>query len=142
MIAEVNALVLDNHRSPVEEIRRSLDISVGTTHTIMRQYLNFRKLSAQWAPHQLTSERHNIQLALSLNHLQRYMEEYGVLSQIVSVDETWSQHFEPESKRQSKQWKRSTSTPSKKPNAVHASSGKVMISCFSLTTKAHCFSRS
>ncbi|GFV70458.1 uncharacterized protein TNCV_4798771 [Trichonephila clavipes] len=35
MIAEVNVLVLDNHRTTLDEIHRLLGISVGTTHTIM-----------------------------------------------------------------------------------------------------------
>ncbi|GFW92757.1 histone-lysine N-methyltransferase SETMAR [Trichonephila clavipes] len=71
------------------EIHRLLDISVGTTHTIMRQHLNFRKICAQGAPHQLTTEPRNTRMVLSLSHLQRYHEEeYDFLSQIVTGDET------------------------------------------------------
>ncbi|GFU51246.1 histone-lysine N-methyltransferase SETMAR [Trichonephila clavipes] len=82
MIAEVNAL--DNHRIIVDEINRLLGISVGTTHTIMHQYLNFRKICAHWVPHQLTVKQRNPRMALSLSHLQRYHEEEnGFLSQIV-----------------------------------------------------------
>ncbi|GFV94363.1 hypothetical protein TNCV_2268171 [Trichonephila clavipes] len=54
------------------------------------------------------------------------------LSQIVTGDETWGHHFEPESKRQSKHRKRATSPPPKKLEAVHTSSGKVMIPFFFL----------
>ncbi|GFS65237.1 histone-lysine N-methyltransferase SETMAR [Trichonephila clavipes] len=79
MIAEVNALVLDNHRITVYEIHR---------------------------------------------------EKYGFLSQIVTGDETLCHPFEPESKRQSKQWKRATSSLPKKPKVIHTSSGKVMMSFF------------
>ncbi|GFW69978.1 hypothetical protein TNCV_1404311 [Trichonephila clavipes] len=39
-------------------------------------------------------------------------------------------HFEPESKGQSKQWKRATSPPPKESKAVYSSSGKVMMSFF------------
>ncbi|GFX57151.1 histone-lysine N-methyltransferase SETMAR [Trichonephila clavipes] len=39
-------------------------------------------------------------------------------------------HFEPESKRQSKQWKRATSPPSKNSKAMHTNSGKVVMSFF------------
>ncbi|GFR15040.1 retrovirus-related Pol polyprotein from transposon opus [Trichonephila clavata] len=48
MIAEVNAFVLDNRRITVEEIHRLQGNSVGTTHNIMDQHLNFRKICAQW----------------------------------------------------------------------------------------------
>ncbi|GFV51324.1 uncharacterized protein TNCV_3615221 [Trichonephila clavipes] len=57
MIAEVNALVLDNHRITIDEIHRLLGISVGTTHTIMHQHLNFRKNCAQCVPTQLTTKQ-------------------------------------------------------------------------------------
>ncbi|GFV34797.1 disintegrin and metalloproteinase domain-containing protein 10 [Trichonephila clavipes] len=90
-------LVLDNRRITMSEIHRLLGISVGgTTHTIMHQHLNFRKICAQWVPNQLTAEQRNTRMALSLSHLQRYHEEeYDFLSQIVTGDETWGHHFEP-----------------------------------------------
>ncbi|GFU00317.1 mariner Mos1 transposase [Trichonephila clavipes] len=60
-------------------------------------------------------------MALSLSHLQHYHEEeYGFLPQIVTGDETWCHHFEPERKH----WKRTTSPPLEK----HIISGKVMMS--------------
>ncbi|GFU11572.1 histone-lysine N-methyltransferase SETMAR [Trichonephila clavipes] len=137
MIAEVNALVLDNRRITMDEIHRLLGISVGTTYTIMHQHLNFRKICAQWIPNQLTTEQRNTRMAQSLSHLQRYHEaEYDFLLQIVTGDETWNHRFEPESKRQSKQLKRATSLPPKKSKAVHTSSGKVMMSFF-VTTRAY-----
>ncbi|GFQ80360.1 uncharacterized protein TNCT_316101, partial [Trichonephila clavata] len=81
----------------------------------MHQHLNFRKICAQWVSHQLTAEQCNTRMTLPLGHLQHYPEqEYGFLSQIVTGDETRRHHFEPESKRQSKKWKRVTSPPPKK----------------------------
>ncbi|GFU28880.1 uncharacterized protein TNCV_470151 [Trichonephila clavipes] len=94
IIAEVNALVLDNRRITMDEIHRLLGIREGTTHTIMHQDLNFRKICAQWVPNQLTAEQHNNRITLSLSHLQRYHEEeYGFLLQIDTGDDTWGHHF-------------------------------------------------
>ncbi|GBL96877.1 hypothetical protein AVEN_173081-1 [Araneus ventricosus] len=87
IIAEVHDLVLNNRGVTVDEIHRLLGISVGTTHTIMHQHLKFRKICAQWVPHQLTAEQCNNRMALSLSHLQSYREEeYGFLSHIVTGD--------------------------------------------------------
>ncbi|GFW48182.1 histone-lysine N-methyltransferase SETMAR [Trichonephila clavipes] len=86
---------------------------------------------------QLTAEQRNTWNVLSLSHLQLYHEEeYGFPSQIVTGDETWGHHFEPESKRQSKQWKRASSPPPKKSKVTHTSPGKVMMS-FLFTTRAY-----
>ncbi|GFX09467.1 mariner Mos1 transposase [Trichonephila clavipes] len=61
-------------------------------------------------------------MTLSLSHLQRCPEKECVfLSQIVPFDKTRCFHFEPESKRQNKQWKRATSSPPKKSKTVHTS---------------------
>ncbi|GFS70401.1 hypothetical protein TNCV_4182321 [Trichonephila clavipes] len=57
-----------NHRG-----HQLLDISGGTTPTVMHQHLNFRKISAQLVPHQLTTEQCNTRMALSLSYLQRYI---------------------------------------------------------------------
>ena len=127
----MNALVFDNTKITVDEIHRLLVIGVGTTYNIMHQYLNFRKICAQRVPYQLTAEQRNARMALSLSHLQRYHEEeYRFLSHIVTGDETWCHNFEPESKRQRKQWKRATYHLQKKSKAVHTSSSKVMMTFF------------
>ncbi|GFW39922.1 mariner Mos1 transposase [Trichonephila clavipes] len=74
-------------------------------------------------------------MALYWSHLQCYHEEkYGFRSQIITDDEPWCLHFEPESKRQSKQWKRLTLPPPKKSKAVHTSPGILMMS-FSFVSK-------
>ncbi|GFX64623.1 uncharacterized protein TNCV_1671591 [Trichonephila clavipes] len=103
----------------------------------MHYTVNFRKIYAQLIPSQLTAEQRNTWNVLSLSHLQLYHEEeYGFPSQIVTGDETWGHHFEPESKRQSKQWKRASSPPPKKSKVTHTSPGKVMMS-FLFTTRAY-----
>ncbi|GBM30484.1 hypothetical protein AVEN_237707-1 [Araneus ventricosus] len=85
MIAEVHDLVMNNHRVTVDEIHRLLGISVGTTHTIMHQHLKFRKICAQWVPHQLTAEQRNNRMALSFSHLQRYMRRNTAFCLILSL---------------------------------------------------------
>ncbi|GFU97301.1 histone-lysine N-methyltransferase SETMAR [Trichonephila clavipes] len=111
----------------MDVIHQLLGVIVGITHTIVHQYLNFWKICAQWVPRHLTVEQRNTRRALSLSHVQRYHEEdYGFLFQIVTGDETWGYHFEPESKH----CKCATSPPPKKSKAVRTSSGKDVMSFF------------
>ena len=51
------------------------------------------------------------------------------LKRIVTGDETWIHHYDPESKQQSMQWKHATS-PSPRKFKVQASAGKVMCTIF------------
>ncbi|GFU69997.1 histone-lysine N-methyltransferase SETMAR [Trichonephila clavipes] len=111
------------------------DARPGQAHRV-----NTPEMIAEWVSNQLTTEQRYTRIALSLSHLQRYHEqEYGFMWQIVIVDKTCCHHFEPESKRQSMQWKRAISSPPKKSKTVHTSSGKVMMSSF-FTTRAYLLS--
>jgi hypothetical protein len=51
------------------------------------------------------------------------------LQRIVTADETWVHHYEPESKAQIMAWKRQTSPVAKKFKS-QPSAGKIMLTCF------------
>ncbi|PNF29904.1 hypothetical protein B7P43_G07269, partial [Cryptotermes secundus] len=114
-----------------EEISFLVGISHGSVHAIVTKHLLYRKICAQWVQRQLMEEQNTQRMAVSLGHLQRYHEEeYAFLSLIATGDETWCHYFEPESKRQSQQWKHVNSPPPKKSKALHTSSDKVMMTFF------------
>ena len=54
---------------------------------------------------------------------------YLFLKRIVTGDETWIHHYDPQSKQQSMQWKH-TSSPSSRKFNVQASAGKIMCIIF------------
>ena len=66
----------------------------------------------------------------SLDNLQRYKTEgEAMLERIVTGDEIWVHHYQPESKQASRQWKHKESpTPTK--FKVVPSASKVMITVF------------
>lgn len=80
------------------------------------------------------TEREISLMAHFLDHWQPYArEENESLTQMVTGDKTWCHHFELESKQQSLQWRYRKSSPPRKCNAIHTSSGKVKLWCLSLT---------
>jgi hypothetical protein len=67
----------------------------------------------------------------------RYHDGHDMLARIVTGDDkSWVQHYQPERKRASTQWKHSAS-PAKKKFKVIPSSRKVMLTVFGIT-KAYC----
>jgi len=50
-------------------------------------------------------------------------------ARLVTMDETWFYHYDPETKQQSMEWRHSGS-PHPKKSRVHKSSGKVLASIF------------
>ncbi len=84
--------------------------SLGTIHEIIRNCLGFKKLCALWVPKMLTDDHITARMGLCLQFLQRYaIEEEEFLDRIVTWDETWVSHVNPETKQQSTQWKHTTS---------------------------------
>jgi len=68
---------------------------------------------ARWVPKMLTEEHKKQRVACALTFLMHYHKEGdGMLSHIMTGDETWVSHITPESKQQLLHWKR-TGSPKK-----------------------------
>ncbi|XP_042150143.1 histone-lysine N-methyltransferase SETMAR-like, partial [Ixodes scapularis] len=129
VIESVNDLIQSDRRVTEDGIARTLSLSVGTAHKIVHDDLGYSKVSSRWVPKMLTAEHKQRRVKLSQQCLSRY-EKDGVefLKKIATSDETWVWHFEPESKRQSMEWKHAGS-PVKKFKSQR-STRKVMFNVF------------
>ena len=98
-------LIGENRIITVEEFAGRLNVSVGSACSLIHDSLKFSKVCARWVPKELTEERKRKHLDVCSRHLARYREDGdNFLHQIVTGDETWIHHYEPESKRQTMQW--------------------------------------
>jgi len=125
---QAREMVLANRRVAIYEVACSLQISHGSAYQIIHDELGFHKLCARWVPRELTTEHKRKRVEICQHLLDRYNNEgEEVLSRIVTGDETWVHHYEPESKRQSLEWKH-LGSPAKKKFKTQPSAGKVMLS--------------
>jgi histone-lysine N-methyltransferase SETMAR len=70
-----------------------------------------------------------MRLDICSRHLVRYREEGdNFLQRIVTGDETWVHHYQPETKRKSMQWKHPSSAATK--FKTQPSAGKLMLTIF------------
>lgn len=130
MIERVERVVLGDRRMTVEQIASSVGISVGSVHTILHDDLKMRKVSSRWVPRMLTDDHKAARVACCQAMLTRNEGMNGTFfSSIVTMDETWMPFFNPETKRQSAQWKHTDSPPPKK-FRVSASVEKMMVAMF------------
>jgi hypothetical protein len=98
----------------------------------MRGRLKFRKVCTRWVPRELKDQEKMNWMGLALQHFLRYADERektSMLNRIVTGDESWVLHYQPESKHASVQWKH-PSSPSAKKFKVVPSAGKVMLTVF------------
>ena len=114
-VQAVEDLIKSDRRVTLDEIATKLDISHGTVYAIVREKLHFSKVSCRWVPKMLTDDHKMQRLMASRASLRRYRKEGDAfLSRIVTTDETWVFHYEPESKRRSMEWKHVSSPVKKK----------------------------
>ena len=128
-VQAVEDLIKSDRRVTLDEIATKLDISHGTVYAIVREKLHFSKVSCRWVPKMLTDDHKMQRLMASRASLRRYKKGDAFLSRIVTTDETWVFHYEPESKRRSMEWKH-VSSPVKKKFKSQKSLRKVMLTVF------------
>ena len=129
VVVAVEKLIMQDRRITVNEITAAMGISHGTAHTILHEKLNMNKVSARWVPRQLTLQHKNNRLDMCASLLTRQGQDTNFISKIVTMDESWFPLFNPETKRQSAQWKHLTSPPPQK-FRVQPSNEKIMYAIF------------
>lgn len=129
MTQKVEAMVLEDRRMKVSTIGTTLGISEPSVITILHDNLNMSKVSARWVPRLLTPEQKLRRLEISQNHLETLNKDSDFLTRIVTGDETWVHHWDPETKSESKQWVHKGSPPPKKAR-TQPSAGKLMATIF------------
>src|SRR6476661_1813694 len=125
----VDELIRSDRRITTRDIVGVIGVSQGTVHNIICD-LGYSKVCARWVPRQLTDELKLNRLNVCEQMLERYKNEgEQFMNSIVTGDESWAHHYEPETKRQSMQWHH-LGSPSPKKFKLSPSAGKVMITVF------------
>jgi hypothetical protein len=87
--------------------------------------LCYTKACSRWVPRKLTPEKEQKRVEICEEPLKRYLEEgTQFLLNIVTGDESWIHHIDPEEKRLSMQY-RHTSSPRPKKFKIMASAVKI-----------------
>ena len=90
-------------------------LSRSLLHETITETLGFHELCARWVPKQLTEQHMLNRVQASREFLERYeLDGDNFLKSIVTGDEIWVAHYTPETKRQSEQWRHTTSPSAKK----------------------------
>ena len=129
-LEEARAIILTDRRVTIEEITLQLGISQGTAYALVYDILGFHKVAARWVPRHVTEEHKRDRQHTCSSLLERYNRDGdNFLNRIITGDEIWVHHYEPETKRQSTQWKHTSSSSSKKFKS-RPSAGKLMLTVF------------
>ena len=122
--------MLNHRRIKVAELASECGISNGSVYTIIHEHLGMSKVSARWVPRNLNMQDRQQRVESSQELLEVYSanpEDFH--TRLVRGDETWLHHWDPDTKKESMQWKRPGSPPPKK-FRTQPSVSKVMATVF------------
>ena len=119
-----------DRRVSIETISAQFDVSVGTVHTIIREELEMWKICAQFVPTVLREDQKERRCHDSREMVELINLDPAVLDALVTCDESWIYCYEPQTKRQSFQWKHAGSPRPKKARQSKSTHKLLMIPFF------------
>ena len=128
-IDRVRQLVRSDRRLTVRMIAEELGMNRETVRTILVQELGMRKVCAKMVPKLLTDDQKEHRVNVCRDLLERIRDDPEFLGQVITGDETWVFQYDPETKRQSLQWK-TPGSPRPKKARMSRSRVKVMLIAF------------
>ena len=127
---KVKDMVYSDRRHTLRSLASELDVSTSTVHDILKTELGMSKVCARWVPRLLKDHERETRIRCSEEFVRWYEREgEEFLSRIITTDETWLWHFDPETKAQSCIWKTPATPPPKKAR-LQKSGGKHMFMFF------------
>ena len=112
-----NFMDKDCHVS-IETISAQFDVSVGTVHTIICEELKRWRICVKFVPRVLRQDQRERRCHDSREMFELIDSDPAVLDALVTCDESWMYCYDPETKRQSSQWKHAGS-PSRRPDRAN-----------------------
>ena len=103
-----------DRRVSIETINVQFDVSVATVHTIIHAELKMRKICAKFIPRVLRKDQKERRYHDSREMVELINSDPAVLHALMTCDESWIYCYDPETKRQSSQWKLTGSPRPKK----------------------------
>jgi len=101
IIDQIHELILEDRRISAKSIAEQLGISCERVGSIVHEDLDMRKLSAKWVPKCLNADqKRRCQTSEQLSEFFR-RDPNDFLSRLVTMNETWLYHYDPETKQQS-----------------------------------------
>ena len=127
LIGQIKNFMDKDYRVSIETISAQFDVSVGTVHTIIREELKMRIICAKFVPRVLSEDQKERRCHDSREMVELINSDPAVLDALVTCDESWIYCFDPETKRQSSQWKHAGSPRPKKARQSKSNQKLLMI---------------
>ncbi len=105
-VPAIRQALQQDKRKSVRQLAAAANLSVGSTHRVLKKDLHLSKKPAKWIPHLLTAPQKLRQLNLARTSLGMFRgtRRNPALQRVVTMDESWFHVWDPESKAASRVW--------------------------------------
>uniref|UniRef100_A0A8C4WUG0 Mos1 transposase HTH domain-containing protein n=1 Tax=Eptatretus burgeri TaxID=7764 RepID=A0A8C4WUG0_EPTBU len=128
-IERVKQMVHTDRRLTVRMIAEELSINKDTVWSIITENLEMRKVCAKMVPKLLSEYQKQQRVTACKDIIERLEDDPDLLGRVITGDESWIFEYDPETKRQTRQWK-SPLSPKPKKARMSKSKVKVMLIAF------------
>ena len=133
LIGQIKNFMNKDHCVSIETISAQFDVSVGTVHTIICEELKMQKICTKFVPSVLREDQKERHCHDSREMVELVNSDPAVLDALVTCDKSWIYCYDPETKRQSSQWKHAGSPRPKKTRQSKSTYKILMIHFFDRT---------
>ncbi|UYV76189.1 hypothetical protein LAZ67_13002976 [Cordylochernes scorpioides] len=128
-VQKITDLIKENPRTTLLELEQDTGISKTTIGRIVTEDLRLKKTPAKFIPRFPTNEQKLCRLATCEDMLEMTRTDPEWKDKIITGDETWVYGYDPETKRQSVEW-RGQGEPRPKKSRILKSRNKVLLVAF------------
>lgn len=137
-VERVKQMVRDDRRLTVRQIADELGMNHNSVWKIITEDLGMQKVCAKMVPRLLNDDQKGRRMQVCQDILERLETEPDFLRRVITGDESWVFEYDPETKRQSLQWKSPASPRPKKARQSRSSFKVMLIAFFDVRGIVHC----
>ncbi|UYV64507.1 hypothetical protein LAZ67_3001027 [Cordylochernes scorpioides] len=128
-VSQISNLIKENPRIGLRDIEKETRISKSLVGSIIKEDLQLKKTPSKFVPKMLTIQQKENRVEVAKKMLEMVEENPNWKEKVITGDETWVYGYDPETKRQSMEWK-GKDEPRTKKSRLCKSKNKVLLATF------------
>ena len=113
-VAWIQEFIRQHWRRTIRDIAEEVEVGYGTCQRVLTEELGMHPVAAKFVPRILTADQKQQRVNVCTGLRQLASDDETFLSRVITGNESWVYGYDAETKRQSSQWKSSTSPRPKK----------------------------
>jgi len=131
-VVRIQELIHQDRRRTIRDIDEEVEVGYGTCQRVLTEELGMHHVAAKFVPRILTADQKQQHVNVCTELRQLASDDETFLSRVITGDGSWVYGYDPETKRQSSQWKSPTSPRPNKARQVKSNLKSMIITFFDI----------